>query len=116
VNRGWLEKYVLSANLFWLALSVLPEGSNLPSGGAAAIHISGAQTIHQRLLALFGRSVGPRLWGDITLGLPLDPVVAYGSRRVQALGNIFIGDLRQVAGFSGVESPDARKAVGLELG
>ena len=59
--------------------------------------------------------MGPRLGRDVALRLALDAVVAHGSRGVQALGDLRIRQLRQVAGFRGVVRPDARQAVSLEL-
>ena len=86
-----------------------------PSGRLAGGQIPRLQTVLQRLLPLLGRSMGPRLGRDVALRLALDAVVAHGSRGVQALGDLLIRQLRQVAGFGGVVRPDAGQAVSLEF-
>jgi hypothetical protein len=58
-----------------------------PSGGIAGGDIPALQTVRERRLPLLGRSMGPRLGGDVALGLALDAVVAHGSGGVQCLSS-----------------------------
>ena len=105
-ERQGLEKLTESPCAEWL---------RRPSGRLAGGQIPRLQTVLQRLLTLRGRSVGPRLGRDVALRLALDAVVAYSSCGVQALGDLRIRQLRQVAGFGGVVRPDAGQAVSLEF-
>ena len=78
-------------------------------------YIPSLQPGFQRCHPLSGRSMGPRLRRDVTLRLALDTVVTYRSRSVQALSDLLIRQLRQVAGFGGVVCPDAGQTVSLEF-
>ena len=62
------------------------------------------------------RAVRPRVPVDPALRGLLDPVVADRRGRVQPVGDVGLGQVGQVAGLRGVVRPDAREAVGLELG
>src|SRR5258706_10247202 len=59
--------------------------------------------------------MGPRLRRNVALCLVLDAVVAHSSRGIQALGDLLVRYLCQVAGFSGMVCPDTSQAVGLEF-
>lgn len=85
------------------------------SGRLAGGQILHLQTVLQRPLPLFGRSMGPRLGRDVALILALDAVVAHGGRDVQPLGDLINRQPRQVACFGGVVRPDAGQAVSLEF-
>ena len=78
-------------------------------------HIPSLQPGFQRRHPLSRRSVGPRLRRDVTLRLALDTVVTYRSRSVQALSDLLIRQLRQVAGFGGVVCLDTGQTVSLEF-
>src|SRR6185503_18431894 len=67
------------------------------------------------LLAFRRRSVRPRVAVDAALGLALDTVVSDRPGRVERVGDVLIGDRREIAGVDGVRRPDARVAIGLQL-
>src|ERR1043165_5294017 len=86
-----------------------------PARRIAGGHIPALQTVLERRLPLLGRSMGPRLRGDVALCLTLDAVVAHGCGGVQCLGNILISYLCQVSSLGGMVCPDTGQAVRLEL-
>ena len=59
--------------------------------------------------------MGPRLRRDVALCLALDPVVSHRSRGIQALGDLRIRQLGQVAGLGGMVRPHAGQTVSLEF-
>src|SRR5215218_4092128 len=78
--------------------------------------IAGLVAGREPLLALFGRPVGPGVGVDLARRGFLDPVVADGCGRVERVRDLGVGERLEIAGRGGVVPPDAREAVGLELG
>ena len=58
----------------------------------------------------------PGLPVDLALGLLLDAVVSDRGRGVEAVVDVRLGEVVDQARLDGVSSPDARVAVGLQLG
>src|SRR4029077_8484090 len=54
-------------------------------------------------------------WMHLTLRLALDPIVADRSRRIQRIGDVLFGDVRDVAGVHRVGRPHTGVAVCLQF-
>jgi len=51
----------------------------------------------------------------VSLELALDAIVAHRGRGAQCVGDVLIGDPREIARLDGVRRPNAGKAIGLQL-
>src|SRR5215212_3393635 len=95
-----------------LRFAGLDRAGERVAGGRLAVLVAAAEPP----ASLLRGAVRPLLRIDLTLGRLLDPVVADGGRRVEAVVDVGLRQLLEKARRDRVRGPDAGVAVGLELG
>jgi hypothetical protein len=67
------------------------------------------------MLSLGGGAVRPRFGIYMSLELFLDAVIPHGRGSVERVGDVLIGDVRQIAGLGRMRHPHAGETVSLQL-
>src|SRR5262245_10980095 len=93
-----------------------PKRSDGPVERVAGARVTAAVAGREPLLALGRRAVRPGVRVDLALRGLLDAVVPDRGGSIERVGDLLVRDRFEVAGARGVVRPDAREAVGLELG
>ena len=132
IEQGWCvvdvkractrSRYASGVQRARVGLKVAVRGRGALGCGAraaesvAAARLAALVAAREPLLALGRRAVRPRLRVDPPLRLLLDAVVADGGRSIEAVVDVLLREVDDVAGRDGVARPDTRVAVRLQLG